>query len=275
MLFWAPDSRLNPVGKLKPPSWERQSEEEQAGPRSLYTTMWWTGLPGVCIRLRVTARRERHTATVTLLPSPLAIPSTGNFHCSCSPAGTQDIWSPLTVKARFSPLLYLSRLPVDRKRFSKRASADVILLIVLGFLSFNSSKDRWQPDRPGFCQDQSVLFQSTQPEQFSLHGGGMKVVFSWENSTTTLLPKSCCKVGKSKRMMLGINGCIDNANNRFNIPSENVYSSSNVTGTWAQCRHVSLKRETDEISDVCIKSGRAFRLSDALTIFILNSHFQS
>lgn len=29
MLFWAPDSRLNPVGKLKPPSWEPQSEEEQ------------------------------------------------------------------------------------------------------------------------------------------------------------------------------------------------------------------------------------------------------
>lgn len=38
------------IGKLKPLSWEREWRRGSSGPRSLYTTMWWTGLP--CISWR-------------------------------------------------------------------------------------------------------------------------------------------------------------------------------------------------------------------------------
>ena len=120
MLFWAPDSRLNPVGKLKPPSWETQSEEQRARP--------WITLhdnvmdrPSWCLHLlEGSSQRGRHAAHVTPpYPRPLRYPQLGHG------LGPELVGVLYPSKPGFLLLPYLLRSPVDPTRFLKRGHRQI------------------------------------------------------------------------------------------------------------------------------------------------------
>lgn len=134
MLFWAIDSSLDPVGKLKPPSWEMQREEEHR--IALHNTMM--DRPSPCSQ----HHRGRHPADkpAHLRPGPRLMPES---FCA--------VLSRLTTKKEKSSFVLKSVEPISGSVISKDnvTTSDWLLL----FLSFHGSNHHWQADRPDFCLD--------------------------------------------------------------------------------------------------------------------------
>lgn len=137
MLFWAIDSSLDPVGKLKPLSWETKREEEHR--IVLHNTVM--DRPSPCSQ----HHRGRH-------------PADALAHLRLGPRHQPESFSAVLLRLTTKKSSFLFKA-VEPNTVGLVGWFHKTLLLLIGLFYlffFNGSNHRWQPDRPDFCLDQSL-----------------------------------------------------------------------------------------------------------------------